>query len=56
MADCIRMQLGSNLHWDQTCKYAIQTCNFAKTAPNFHWLRLAKHAAPVSRGTRVQTP
>ena len=22
MADCILMQLGSNLHWDQTCEYA----------------------------------
>ena len=46
MADCILMQLGSNLHWDQTCK----TCKCMQSGmQDLHWFKLAKLAIPVSR-------
>ena len=53
MADCILMQLGSNLHWDQTCK----TCKCMQSGmQDLHWIKLSKLAIPVSRkGPGVQT-
>ena len=53
MADCILMQLGSNFHWDQTCK----TCKCMQSGmQDLHWIKLSKLAIPVSRkGPGVQT-
>ena len=46
MADCILMQLEIKLALESN----LQVCNpIAKTAPNLHWIKLAKLAIPVSR-------
>ena len=40
MADCILMQLGSNLHWDQTCK-ACKCMQSGMQEHKLHWIKLA---------------